>query len=147
MDKLRAPDKFNFDAGNLADAWTKQKEESNIYIDLTMEDDNEPGQVKLFLYLNGTRGREIYETMTFGNEPANRTLLIVTEAFDNYCNPKRNETVERYRFNMRNQYQDETLDKYVTELKILASTCSYGVLHDSLMRDRLICGINDSNLR
>jgi hypothetical protein len=48
---------------------------------------------------------------------------------------------------MRNQSQDETFDKYVTELKILASTCNYGALHDSLIRDRLICGINDSNLR
>jgi hypothetical protein len=48
---------------------------------------------------------------------------------------------------MRNQSQDETFDKYVTELKILASTCNYGVLHDSLIRDRFICGINDSNLR
>jgi hypothetical protein len=35
----------------------------------------------------------------------------------------------------------------VIELKILASTCNYGALHDSLIRDRLICGINDSNLR
>jgi hypothetical protein len=48
---------------------------------------------------------------------------------------------------MRNQSQDETFDKYVTDLKILASTCNYGALHDSLIRDRLICGINDSNLR
>jgi hypothetical protein len=85
--------------------------------------------------------------MTFANAPENRTFLMVTEAFDNYCNPKRNETVERYWLNMRNQSQDETFDKYVTELKILASTCNYGALHDSLIRDRLICGINDSNLR
>lgn len=48
---------------------------------------------------------------------------------------------------MRNQSQDEIFDKYVTELKILASTCNYGALHDSLIRDRLICGISDSNLR
>jgi hypothetical protein len=90
MDKLRVPDKFNLDARNLADAWKR---------------------VKLFLYLIGTRGREIYETMSFANAPKNRTLLMVTEAFDNYCHPKRNETVERYRFNMRNQSQDETFDK------------------------------------
>jgi hypothetical protein len=42
MDKLRAPDKFNLDARNLADAWKKWKEELNLYIDLTMDDDNEP---------------------------------------------------------------------------------------------------------
>jgi hypothetical protein len=46
-----------------------------------LRDDNEPAKVKLFLYLIGTRGREIYETMTFANAPENRTLLMVTEAF------------------------------------------------------------------
>ena len=75
MDKLRAPDKFNLDARNLADAWKNWKEELNLYIDLTMDDDNEPAKVKLFLYLIGTRGREIYETMTFANAPKNRTLF------------------------------------------------------------------------
>jgi hypothetical protein len=44
MDILRAP---NLDARNLADAWKKWKEELNLYIDLTMDDDNEPAKVKL----------------------------------------------------------------------------------------------------
>jgi hypothetical protein len=35
----------------------KWKEELNLYIDLTMDDDNEPAKVKLFLYLIGTSGR------------------------------------------------------------------------------------------
>jgi uncharacterized protein YxjI len=48
---FRAPDKFNSDARNLAYAWNKWKEELNLYIDLTMDDDNEPAKVKLFLYL------------------------------------------------------------------------------------------------
>jgi hypothetical protein len=51
--------KFNLDARNLADAWKNWKEELNLYIDLTMDDDNEPAKVKLFLYLIGTRGQEI----------------------------------------------------------------------------------------
>jgi hypothetical protein len=78
MDKLIVPDKFNLDARDLADAWKKWKEELNLYIDLTMDDDNEPAKIKLFLDLIETRGREIYETMTFANALENGTLLIVT---------------------------------------------------------------------
>ena len=48
---------------------------------------------------------------------------------------------------MRNQHQEEMFDKYVTELKLLGSTCNYGTLHDSLIRDRIVCGINNSSLR
>ena len=78
MDKLIVPDKFNLDARDLADAWKKWKEELNLYIDLTMDGENEPAKIKLFLYLIETRGREIYETMTFANAPENGTLLMVT---------------------------------------------------------------------
>ena len=50
MDKLRATDKFNLDARNLADAWKKWKEELNLYIDLTMDDDNEPTRIVILIY-------------------------------------------------------------------------------------------------
>lgn len=50
-------------------------------------------------------------------------------------------------FNMRNQHQEQTFDKYVTELKLLASTCNYGTLNESLIRDRIVCGIINSSLR
>ena len=85
--------------------------------------------------------------MTFERLPNERTLKHVLDAFEEHCNPKKNETVERYMCNMRNQYQEETFDKYVTELQLLGSTCNYGTLHDSLIRDRIVCGINRSTLR
>lgn len=33
-----------------------------------------------------------------------------------------------------------SLDKYVTELMTLAATCNFGVITDSLIRDRVVCG-------
>ncbi|CAC5402396.1 unnamed protein product [Mytilus coruscus] len=94
----------------------KWKEELNLYIDLVMDSEDEQAKVKLFLYLVSTRGREIYLTM-FDQEPQNRTLEMVLQAFDGYCNPKRNETVERYRFNMRNQNREKTLTSMSPKLK------------------------------
>lgn len=67
--------------------------------------------------------------------------------FDEHCNPKINETVERYRFFARNQGPNETIDKYVTDLRMLASTCNFGVLQDSLIRDRIVCGTHSSSWR
>lgn len=67
--------------------------------------------------------------------------------FDDHCNPKLNETVERYRFFMRDQGIDETVDKYVTDLRVLASICNFGQLKDSLIKDRIVCGTNNSALR
>ena len=69
------------------------------------------------------------------------------DAFDRHCNPKKNETVERHKFFSRFQNPDESLEKFITDLKLLATTCNFGDLKDSLVRDRIICGIQDKQLR
>ena len=35
----------------------------------------------------------------------------------------------------------ETIDQYVTDLRTKARSCELGELRDSLIRDRIICGI------
>ena len=58
-----------------------------------------------------------------------------------------NETYERYVFNRRDQESNEPVDAYVTALRKLAKTCNYGSLTDSLIRDRMVVGINDNSAR
>ena len=50
-------------------------------------------------------------------------------------------------FFMRNQGQDENIDTYVTDLRMLSGTCNFGQTRDSLIRDRIVCGISNSGLR
>ena len=75
------------------------------------------------------------------------SLQDVMNAFEEHCNLKKNETVERYKFFTRIQEEGESIKKFVTDLKLLAATCNFGTLHDSLLRDRIICGIRNSALR
>ena len=108
---------------------------------------DEQTKVKLFLYIIGNQGREIYETLSFERGPSKRTLKDVIDAFEQHCNPKKNETLELYRFFTRVQEATEQLEKLVVDLEILAATCNFGTLQDSLIRDRIICEIRDSKLR
>lgn len=55
--------------------------------------------------------------------------------------------LERYIFFMCNQGLDENIDKYSTDLKMLASICNFGDIRDSLIRDRIVCGTHSSALR
>ncbi|XP_069114312.1 uncharacterized protein [Argopecten irradians] len=48
---------------------------------------------------------------------------------------------------MRNQETNETVDQYVTELRNKARTCEFGTLNDSLIKDRLVCGMQDNAVR
>ena len=43
------------------------------------------------------------------------------------------------------QEEGEPLEKFIVDLKIL--TCNFSTLRESLVRDRIICGIRDSKLR
>ena len=99
-------------------------------MDLAMDGREEKTKVKLFLYTIGNQG-----------------LKDVIDGFETHCNPKKNETVERYKFFTRVQEEGEPLEKFIVDLKILASTCNFTTLRESLVRDRIICGIRDSKLR
>ena len=135
----------NLDFGNPSEfphAWKWWKEEITLYMDLAMDEREEKTKVKLFLYSICNQGRGIH-----CHSPAAQPLKDVFDAFETHWNPKKNETVERYRFFTRVQEEGEPLEKFIVDLKILASTCNFTTLRESLVRDRIICGIRDSKLR
>ena len=147
MDQLKPPGNLDFESQDVAYAWKKWKEEITLYLALATKADEKERKVKFFLYLIGSKGREIYETMQFQTEEKDRTLDELIKSFGDYCDPKKNETVERHKFFTRNQEPGETFDKYLTELRLLEKTCDFGTLADSLLRDRIVCGLSSSNLR
>ena len=75
-----------------------------------MPDAEEKAHVKLFYYLIGERGRELCGTL-IGSE-ARVTVSMLMTKLDQHCNPKVNETVERYRFFARNQAVGESIDNH-----------------------------------
>ena len=50
-------------------------------------------------------------------------------------------------FFFRNRDPGESRENFITDLKLLATTCNLGDLKDSLERDQIICGIQDRQLR
>ena len=59
----------------------------------------------------------------------------------NHENPKRNLIAERSQFNMRSRKRGESVSQYMAELRRLSQYCEYGDSLDSMLRDRLVCGI------
>ena len=147
ISQLKPSGGLNFDLLDLSQAWKRWSEEITLYMDLAMVGKDEKTNVNLFHYIIGSKGIEIYETLQFEREPNERTLKDVIAAFKEHCNPKKNETVERYKFSTRVQEEGESIEKFVTDLKLLATTCNFGMLQDSLVRDRVICRIRNSTLR
>lgn len=87
------------------------------------------------------------QKVTFANEDDKFKLDVIVGKFEGYCSPKKNVTFERHKFFTCSQKLDENIDQYLTELRPKAKSCEFGDLTDSLIQDRIICGITDNGLR
>ena len=132
--------------GNVADNWRKWKQRFQLYMEASGSMKKpEKQRVAIFLHLIGDDALEIYNT--FSLSPAEEKLDVLFRKFEEYCNPRRNITFERHKFFTCVQQPTENIDQYVTELRTRASTCEFSELCESLIRDRIVCGISCNTLR
>ena len=94
----------------------------------------------------GKEALEIFNTFVFSKEETNKIQPLINK-FQEYCTPKKNVTFERRVFNTMNQGQEESIDIYVTEFQKLARSCELCQLHNSLIKDRIICGIQNAEVK
>ena len=64
-----------------------------------------------------------------------------------YHSPAPSEIVQRFKFNSRFRRAGESVATYVAELRSIAQTCNYGSSLDEMLRDRIVCGINDDRIQ
>ncbi|XP_072529587.1 uncharacterized protein [Salminus brasiliensis] len=147
MDRLQPPRPLCVDSDNLSRSWKSWREEFMLYVDLTVDDDDEKTTVKLFSYLVCESGGQLLDTLMGEAAKETWTIRDIVASFDAHCNPSVNETGERYGSFSRNQGSSENIDCCVTELKLLVNTCNFGPLRDSLIRDRTVCGSNSNGMR
>ena len=55
-------------------------------------------------------------------------------------------TVQRFKFNSRSREEEESVATFVAELRHLAIHCEFGEVLNDMLRDQLICGINDKRI-
>ena len=81
LEQMRAPKKLDFEADDLLLKWKRWKEEINWYMNLAMAGKLEEKKVKLFLFLIGTGGREVHETLHFDPAPTIEPLNKQPQTF------------------------------------------------------------------
>ena len=147
MDKLQPPGPLILQ-GNLSENWRKWKQRFELYSAASgLKDKDEGVQSATLLHVVGEEALEIYNTFSWDEEGDAKKVSKIMEKFEAYCNPRKNVTWERHVFNTRNQQVGETIDRCVTDLKTKVRSCEFGVLTDSLIKDRIVCGILDDRTR
>ena len=113
----------DLDQIDLAERWRRWRQTMELYLRLNMADSDEKEQCDAFRYIIGQ--------ITFTSSEKNKIDALFAK-FEDYCKPRKNVIMERYKFNTRTQQKDESADQYVTELKLIATNCNFGSLEDEL---------------
>lgn len=76
-----------------------------------------------------------------------KTYVELVAILSQHFNPKPSKIVERLHFNNRTRKQGESIAIYISELRKLSEHCCFGTTLDEMIRDRLVCGINDETMQ
>ena len=133
--------------GNIAENWRKWKQRWVLNAKASgVDSKDEETQCAVFLHTIGEEALEVYDTFTFTDEEADKIEPGLVAKFEAFCSPKKNVTYERYLFFSCTQ-NSRTIDAFVTDLRMKAKTCEFGTLHDSFIKDRIVCGIDNNSVR
>ncbi len=139
----------NLKTANDSEEWAMFKILYENYAIVNRLDEQPPElQRAIFLSIAGPVGVKIYSSIKFESEAQKNEVKTILDKFDERITGKYNETYERYVFNQRNQKQGESIEEYVCALTEMAKRCTFcNCLEDSLIRDRLVMGIQDYETR
>ncbi|KAL6455308.1 hypothetical protein MHYP_G00362590 [Metynnis hypsauchen] len=140
---IQPPESFDFSKPQEWDKWIRRFERFRLASNLNAS--SEENQVNTLIYCMGDEADDILRGLTL-TDAERSTYKEVREGFQRFFVVKKNVIYERAKFNMRKQREGESVDSFVTALYALAEHCNYGVLHDELIRDRLVVGLLDKGL-
>ena len=136
------PEKFSFRPNDWP-KWLQRWERFRVASELTKKP--EETQIATFIYSMGEDADDIFSTLPLTAEER-KVYNTVISKFESHFIIKRNVIFERAKFNQRIQQENKPVDAFITDLHTLAQHCSYGALHDEMIRDRIVVGLRDKAL-
>ncbi|CAL9700809.1 unnamed protein product [Knipowitschia caucasica] len=145
MEQLKPPNSLCLE-GNLAENWRSWVQKFELYLIASgLSEKSQKVQCATFLHVAGDEAIKVYNTMEF--EGDDEDIDELKGKFREYCEPRKNITYIRHLFFTRSQAKSESIDAYVTDLKNKAKDCEFGILTESLVKDRIVCGVESAQVR
>ncbi|CAI6370068.1 unnamed protein product [Macrosiphum euphorbiae] len=130
--------------GNLAENFRNFRNQLQMYFNATeCHSKEEATQVAILLDLLWSDCLKIYNTLKIPSI----TVFEILKALEAYCiPPRRNETMQQYKFFTRKQLDGEPFNKYYADLRELVKSCELNTC-DKLFKIQIILGISDKELQ
>ena len=103
-------------------------------------------EVATLLHCIGEDDLEEFNIFGFDVEGGKKKIDAVLTRFNDYCSPRKNNLFQRFKFWNRSQ-REESVNQFVTELKRMIKNCKYTESTGTMVRDRLVFGIQDAKVQ
>ncbi|CAB4041637.1 Hypothetical predicted protein [Paramuricea clavata] len=115
--------------------WSQYIERLEFYFETNGVDDGDK-QRAILLSVCGSK-----------TKPSEKTFAELVELVQQHQHPKPSAIVQRFKFNTRFRKPGESIASYVAELRSLSEHCDFKSTLEEMLRDRLVCGINDEQIQ
>ena len=99
-----------------------------------------------FLVCASKEAQRVYQSWTIPDEEKEQYDPLIQRSKD-FCKQGENETFCRYLFTTWSQNEQEAFNEFRTAVRSLAKDSGFGGLEESIIRDRIICGIKSTDVR
>ena len=121
----KPPNALSF-TGNTAQNWRDFKEQLTWYLAGTeASEKSDLAKIGIMLSHAGKEARDVYKTFEWAAEGDDKKFEKVLEAFQRYCLPRKNIIYERHGFWTIQQEDHETIDAYLTRIRMKIDLCEY----------------------
>lgn len=128
------------------ETWTVYVERLQQYFAANKIEDADQ-QRAILLSVCGPATYRLIRNLVSPKKPTELKIMDLITIVQKHHDPKPSMIVQRFRFNGRNRRTGESVAAYVAELRQLAEHCEYGTTLNDMLRDRLVCGVEDSRIQ
>jgi len=80
-------------------------------------------------------------------KPGEVEYSALVQTLADHFNPTPSEIVQRFKFNSWSRKPGESVAMFVAELRAIATTCNFGDTLEAMLRDGIVCGVNDNAIQ
>jgi hypothetical protein len=126
--------------------WGQYIERLGHYFVANEIDDNGKKRA-IFLSVCGSKIYKLMCDLLSPAKPGDKTFAQLAEIVKNHLQPKPSEIVQRYKFHSCFRTSDQSVSTYVAHLRHLSADCNFGDTLEPMLRDRLVCGVNNDRIQ
>ena len=129
-----------------SDNWTQYIERLNYYF---QANDITDGTKKrnILLTVCGSKIYGLIRNLLSPAKPDTKSYDQISKLVEKHLNPKPSAVVRRFRFYNKMRGNGQSVADFVAELRQLSEDCEFGDTLETMLRDRLVCGIADTQIQ